>query len=272
MLPGDYEIKLKPGAKGVVHAPKKQPLALKERIIEILKEMEQEGHIKRVEEPTEWVCSMTVSLRGNKIRICLDPSDLNKAIQWEHYPMKTVEDIVAEIPGATVFSTLDARRGFLQIKLDEASSFLTTFNTPIGMFCWLRLPFGVSCAPEVYQRIMDKMLEGIDGAHATIDDILTAGRSVEEHDTILRRVIEKATEFNLKPNLTKTKLRQPQVTYVGHVISKEGLKSDPAKVAALVDMPAPADKSDVKRFLGFITYLGKFLPNLRHTAHHSESC
>lgn len=261
-LPGEYQIKLKPGVTGVIHAPRRQPLALKDRIIAKLKEMEQHEHITRVEQPTDWVSSMTVSLRGDKVRICLDPTDLNKAIQREHYPMKTIDEIAAEIPGTTVFSTLDAKNGFMQIKLDEASSLLTTFNTPIGRYRWLRLPFGVSCAPEVYQRIMDNMLEGISGAHAVIDDILIAGKSIQDHDRILRRVIERATKYNLQLNLEKTRLRQSQVTYVGHVITKDGLKPDPAKVTALLDMPAPSDKSGVKRFLGFVTYLGKFLPNL----------
>ena len=261
-LPGEYHIKLKPGAKGVIHAPRRQPVALKARIIRKLQEMEFSGHITKVERPTEWVSSMTVALRGDKVRICLDPSDLNKAIQREHYPMKTVEEIAAEVPGATIFSTLDAKNGFMQIKLDEASSFLTTFNTPVGRYRWLRLPFGVSCAPEVYQRIMDNMLEGIQGAHAVIDDILIAGRDLEEHDHILRQVVERATNHNLKLNLEKTRLRQSSVSYVGHIISKEGLQADPAKVAAVRDMPAPTNKTELKRFLGFVTYLGKFLPNL----------
>lgn len=261
-LPGEYQIKLKPGAKGVIHPPRRQPIALKEKIVTKLREMELEGHIRKVEKPTEWVSSMTVAVRGEKVRICLDPSDLNKAIQREHYPMKTIDEIAAEIPGATVFSTLDAKNGFMQIQLDEASSFLTTFNTPMGRYRWLRLPFGVSCAPEVYQRIMDQMLAGIDGAHVVIDDILIAGTTMQHHDTILRKVMERATAFNLKLNLEKTKLRQPKVTYVGHVISKDGLKPDPAKVAAVVNMPTPNSKTEVKRFLGFVTYLGKFIPDL----------
>lgn len=87
---------------------------------------------------------MGAAVRNGKIRICIDQSDLNKVIKREHYPMRTIEEVVSAMPGAKVFSVLDAKSGFVQIELEEASSFLTTFNTPIGRFRWLRLPFGPS--------------------------------------------------------------------------------------------------------------------------------
>lgn len=118
-------------------------------------EMVRDGYITKVDQPTEWLSSMVVVPRKDKIRICSDPSDLNKAIEREHYPMCTTEEVVSTIPGAAVCSTLDAKSGFLQIELDEASSCLPTFNTPIRRFRWLRLPFGTECAPEIFQRIMD---------------------------------------------------------------------------------------------------------------------
>ena len=88
--------------------------------------------------------------------------------------MRTIDDVISEIPDAKVFSKLDAKAGFLQIKLDKQSSYLTTFNTPIGRYRWLRLPFGIKCSSEIYQRIMEQMIEGIDGAFVIIDDILIA--------------------------------------------------------------------------------------------------
>ena len=103
--------------------------------------------------------------------------------------MPTVEEVVASFPNTIVFSVLDAKSGFLQIKLDYESSLLTTFKTPRGRYRWLRLPFGIKSAPEIFQRKMDEMLEGIEGARAVIDDILVAGRDEEEHDRILEKVI-----------------------------------------------------------------------------------
>lgn len=261
-LPGKYTIKIEPNAKGVVHPVRRQPAALKEQIVKKLYEMEENGYIKKVEQPTEWVSSMVAVCRGDKLRICIDPSDLNKVIKREHYPMRTVEEVVSSMPGARIFSVLDAKSGFLQIELDEESSFLTTFNTPIGRFRWLRLPFGIKCAPEIYQRIMDGMLEGIVGAVAIMDDILIAAPTVKMHDEILRKVIERATSYNLKLNFNKCHIRQSQVPYIGHLLTADGLKPDPAKVQAVRGMPEPADKEGVRRFLGFVTYLSKFIPNL----------
>ena len=237
-------------------------MPLRGKILEKLHEIEEDGYITKVEPPTEWVSSMVAVVKNGKVRICIDPSDLNKVIKREHHPMRTVEEVVSMIPGAKVFSVLDAKSGFLQIELEESWSFLTTFNTPIGRFRWLRLPFGIKCAPEIYQRIMDQMLEGIEGAVSVMDDILIAAPTVQEHDAILRRVVEKATSYNLKLNFNKCHIRQPSVPYVGHLITADGLKPDPAKVEAVQGMSPPLDKEGVHRFLGFVTYLSKFIPNL----------
>ncbi|KAF7648890.1 hypothetical protein LDENG_00150500 [Lucifuga dentata] len=224
--------------------------------------MVDDGFITKVEQPTEWVSSMVAVVQDGKIRICIDPSDLNKVIKREHYPMHTIEQVVSFMPGAKVFSVLDAKSGFLQIELDEASSFLTTFNTPVGRFRWLRLPFGIKCAPEIFQRIMDGMLEGISGATAIMNDILIAAPTVEMHDDILRKVVERATSYNVKLNFNKCHTRQAQVPYVGHLRTAEGLKPDPAKVKAVKCMAPPTHKEGMHRFLGFVIYLSKFIPNL----------
>lgn len=153
-LPGKYNIKIDPDAKGVIHPARRQPVALKAKMVEKLNEMVRYGHIVKVNQPTEWISSMVVVTRKDKIRICIDPSDLNKAIKREHYPMRTIEEVISSMAGAKVFSVLDAKSGFLQIELDEASFLLTIFNTPIGRFRWLGLPFGVKCTLEIFQCIM----------------------------------------------------------------------------------------------------------------------
>ena len=262
LLPGTYSLKTDPTVKPVVHGPRKLPHALAQRVKDKLREMEKDGHIKKVTEPTDWVNSMCTVLKGDKLRICLDPKDLNNAIRREHYPTPTVEEIVASMPGANTFSVIDAKSGFLQVKLDYESSLLTTFNSCLGRFRWLRLPFGIKSAPEIYQRIMDDMLHDIEGARAIMDDIIVAGRSEEEHDQIMRKVVERATEWNLKLNFNKCQIKQKHVKYVGHVFTAQGLQPDPEKVRAVKDLPTPTSKGDVKRFLGMIQYLSKFVPNL----------
>ncbi|XP_033760786.1 uncharacterized protein K02A2.6-like [Pecten maximus] len=241
-LPGENSLSIDESAKGVIHPTRKLPAAIKPKAKEKLREMEENDYITKVDKPTEWVSSMVVNVKGDKIRICIDPRDLNKAIRREHHPMKTIEEVITDIPDARIFSVLDAKSGFLQIKLDEDSSYLTTFNTPIGRYRWLRLPFGIKSAPEIYQKIMDNMIEGIDGSFAIIDDILIAGKDIEDHDRILREVVERATSYNLKLNFQKCKVRQRSVPYMGHVITDCGLKPDMEKVRAITGMPTPEDK------------------------------
>ena len=171
-------------------------------------------------EPTDWVSSMVTVYKNGKVRICIDPEDLNRALRREHYPIPTVEEVVALFPKAKVFSILDAKSGFLQIKLDYESSLLTTFNTPQGRYRWMRLPFGVKSAPEIFQKAMDRMLEGIEGAKAIMDDILVGGRDVDDHDRILQRVVDRATQWNFSMNFDKCQIRKNRVSYVGHIVKR----------------------------------------------------
>ena len=129
-----------------------------------LEEMIQQGIITPVEKPTctPWISSMVIVPKKNcTLRICLDPQDLNKAILREHYPLPTIEDVATRLYGAKVFTVLDVSKGFWHIELDEPSSYLTTFHTPFGRYRWRRMPFGISSAPEVFQRRMHELIEGL---------------------------------------------------------------------------------------------------------------
>ena len=263
-LPGTYRIKVDPTVTPVIHGPRRQPKALTDKIVQKLREMEAAGQITKVQEPTDWVSSMVAVMKNGKVRICIDPKDLNKAIRREHYPIPTLEEVISSFPGAQYFSVLDAKSGFLQIQLDYESSLLTTFNTPIGRYRWLRLPFGIKSAPEIFQSIMDSMLEGIPKARCFMDDIIIAGSTVKEHDEALKQVIERAKEWNLGLNYQKCQLRQKEVSYHGHLVGRKGLRPSADKVKALRDMPTPESKDDVRRFLGMIQYLGKFIPKMSH--------
>ena len=109
------------------------------------------------------------------MRVCIDPSDLNKAIQRIHYPLPTIDEVLP-LKDAKIFSLVDAKDGFLQVKLSEQSSYLTTFWTPGGKFRWLRMPFGISSSPEEFQRRLQEALEGLEGISTVADDILIVGR------------------------------------------------------------------------------------------------
>ena len=246
----------------MVHAPRKVPVALHVRVKEELQRMENDGVIKKQEEPTDWVNSMVIVETPKKRRICTDPQDLNKAIKREHFPMKAIEEVVQNMPGAKVFSKLDATSGYWQLKLDEESSKLCTFNIPFGRYRFLRVPFGIVSASEIFQRVMSQMVEDIDGSEAIMDDIVVWGKDQAEHGMRLKQVMDKAKACGLKFNKGKCRFRQNQFSYVEHVLSGEGLKADPEKIRAVQDMKRPQSQRELMTFLGFIQYLKKFMPNM----------
>ena len=261
-LPGTYSTKLDSSVPPTIHPPRKVPAALMDRARAELSRMEEIGVIARQTEPTEWVNSMVVVNKGDKIRICIDPKDLNRAIMREHFPLKTIDDVLANMPNAKYFSKLDAVSGFWQIQLDDRSSKLCTFNTPFGRYRFTRMPFGIKSAPEVFQNIMSQMVEDIEGAESIIDDILVWGATVEEHDMRVKRVLQKAKQYNLKLSRSRCEIRRSELKYVGHLLTQDGVKPDPEKVRAVQSMNKPENKQELLTFLGFVQYLGKFMPRM----------
>jgi hypothetical protein len=161
---GCYRIELNDNVRPVVHAPRKLPVALKDAIKCKLDEMVKDGIIARVEGPTDWVSSMTVARKANMdIRICLDPRDLNQAIKRKHFKPPTLDEITANLGGSKHFSTLDAKQGFWQLELHADSTDLCTFNTSFGRYKFLRVPFGITSASEVFYKKMYEHFDNIPG-------------------------------------------------------------------------------------------------------------
>lgn len=264
LFPGECTIHVDPNAIPVVHPPRKVPIAIRAKVKAELDRMEKSNIIAKVNDPTEWVNSMVVVEKPStgKLRICLDPVDLNRSIKRPHYPMRTIEDVLPQLTGARYFTKLDARSGYWAIKLTNDSTFLTTFNTPFGRYRYLRLPFGISCAQDEFQRKIDESFEGVDGMEAIVDDILVYGRTVQEHDMNLRAVLQRAQDKGIKLNADKLEVGVSEVRYFGHIISADGLRVDPAKVSAISQMKAPSNRAELETILGMINYLAKFAPNL----------
>jgi len=199
---------------------------------------------------------------SNAVRICIDPTDLNKAIKREHFPMNNIEDIVTRLHGSKYFSTLDANKGFFQVKLTEKSSYLTTFNSPFGRYRYLRMPMGAKCSSEVFQRAMMSAFEGIEGVEVVVDDILVHGSTIAIHDQRLRQVLNRCREINLKLNDSKCQIGKTAVHYVGHTITRDGLKPTDERIKAIVNMKPPGNLKELESVLGMIAYVAKFVPRL----------
>ena len=247
-----------------VHTARRVPFPMLHKVKEELKRMEDNGVIERVTQPTEWCAPMVPVLKKNtgKARICVDLTKLNQSVKREHYILPIPEEITAKLSGATVFSSLDAASGFWQIPLHPDSCKLTTFITPFGRYCFKRLPFGITSAPEIFQRKMLETLEGLEGVEVFMDDILVYGTSMEQHDARLERVLQRVESAGLKLNKEKCSLRQSQLRFLGHLIDQSGVRPDPDKVEAISKLPPPENVHDLKRVLGMVNYLGRFVPAL----------
>lgn len=256
----------------VIHKPRRVPVAYRQQLKQQIDELIADGIISKVDTHTDWVSNIVLVRRNGKMRICLDPTELNKAFKRPNYQMPTVEEILPELARAKVFSTVDATRGFWQLPLDHDSSMLTTFWTPFGRFRWNRMPFGISPAPEIFQRVQHELIDGLDGVECIHDHLLVYGcgetvqDAIVDHDKKLEQLLRRLREKILKLNRQKVKLCQNSVQFFGHLLTANGIEADPSKIAAIRDMPAPTNVSQVRTFLGSITYLSKFLPNLSSVA------
>ena len=161
-----------------------------------------------------------------------------------------------------IFSKLDANCGFWQIPLADSSRLLTTFVTPFGRYCFNKLPFGICSALEHFQKRMSQILSGQAGALCHMDDVIIFGCDRAEHDSRLHQALQKIQEAGVTLNREKCVFHKNKLTFLGHIISKDGISPDPAKTSAIVNTGTPKSVSDLRMFLGMANQLGKFTPQL----------
>ena len=213
---------------------------MKDRLKDEVTRLEKASVIIKEEETTDWVSSVVVTEKPNgKLRVCIEPQNLNKALKRSHYPLPVIEDILPELTNVKVFSKEDLQDGFFHIQLDEESSKLTTFQTPWDRYPYVRMPFWISPAPEYFQRKLDQNSEGLNGIYkvrgASIDE------TVKDHDPNLLMLLDWCRERNLKLNREKLQLKCSETPFIGHVLTPEGVKSDPRKIDAILKMERPND-------------------------------
>ena len=258
-----YDIRLSHDYESAQNPPRTVPYAKRDAVHAELQRMCKLNVITPVKEPTEWINSMAVAYKSDgSLRICIDPADLNRAIRREHYPMQTLEDVVSRMPDAKVFSKVDAKSGYWQLRLSKESSLMTTFNTPFGRFRYLVLPFGISSASEIWQRAMIDEFGDLEGVEVMVDDFLIWGENDEQHDARLEKYMHRLRKSGMKLNRKKSKFSVRKVEFAGHTISEHGLEPTKEHIKSIFEMPEPRNKAELETFLGMINYLGKFVPNM----------
>ena len=233
------------------------------KVKEEIERMLQLDVIEPVDEPTEWRSPIVVVPKADgRVRICVDLAKLYQAVRREVYQMPTVEETLGSLTEGSVFSKLYANSGFHQIVLNPESAKLTPLITPFGRYMFKHLPFGISSALEHFQKRMDKELSRIEGVKCHMDDILVVGKDQAEHDRRLEQVLDRLVERRPTLNLQKCLFSQSKLQYLGQILDSQGVRKEPSKVQAIVDMPEPQDIGDLRRFLGLVNHFMKFCPNL----------
>ena len=259
----EYEIQLKSDAKPFsLFTARNVPLPLRKKVLQELDRMEHIGVISKVDQPTPWCAGMVVvPKKSGSIRICVDLKPLNESVLREVHPLPKVDDTLAQLAGAKVFSKLDANSGFWQIPLAKESRLLTTFITPYGRYCFNKLPFGISSAPELFQKRMNNILRGLEGVLCLMDDILIFAKDMEHHKRVTS-VLIRIKEAGVTLNMDKCEFAKSKITFLGHLIDENGIQADPAKTSSILQMEPPTNVPELRRFLGMVNQLGKFSRNL----------
>ena len=165
------------------------------------------------------------------------------------YQIPVSDDLLPDLTDAHVFTKVDLASAFWHLE----SSMLTTFATPYGRYRWLRLPFGLSVSSEIFQKRLHQELQGLPGVKCIADDILMHGTCEADHDSNLDRFMRRCQQKGIKLNAEKLKYKCKEVPFHGHLLTTEGLKPDPEKVRAIVEMPRPKDRDDILRLNRMVT-------------------
>ena len=210
---------------------------------------------------TPWVNSAVVTINpSGTIRLFLDPRDLNKAIQRTPYSVRTIDDVIPKVSGASHFSIFEARSGFWQVKPDEESSKFPTFSTPWGKYRWKRLPFGLTCNGDVFQEWMDTVFGKLDGLSGITDDPFIYGKSEQEHDQHMLNDPDTLLDSNLRFNPDKFQFKVDETSLFGLTWTPDGLRADDLKIKAITDMPSPQNLAELQTFMRMVNYLNRIPP------------
>ena len=233
----------------------------------MVEEMLDQGVIQPSSSP--WASPIVlVKKKDGGMRFCVDYRRLNHVTKLDEFPLPRIDDTLDLLAGARYFTTLDLASGYWQVAMDPASQEKTAFTTYSGLYEFRNMPFGLVNAPATFQCLMEVVLTGLarGSCYVYLDDVLVLGKTLEEHNTNLTKVFSRIRGAGLRLKPKKCDFAQESAVYLGHVVSAEGIQTDPEKLRAVNRYPTPTDVKSLRSFLGLASYYRRFVPGFSKIA------
>ncbi|XP_014214167.1 uncharacterized protein K02A2.6-like [Copidosoma floridanum] len=259
---GKFSLHVKPDTNPVFCKVRAVPFALRSKLEQEIARLEKDKIIEPVKS-SEWATPVVPVLKtSGQIRLCGDYKiSLNPHLIVDRHPIPRVADLLANLEGGKLFSKLDLAHAYQQIELDEESKNLTTITTHKGLYKYNRLSYGIASAPGLFQREMEKIVNGIPGVKTYFDDVLISEKSREEHDERLFEVLKRFEQKGLTVKPSKCKIAQKCIQFLGYELDEHGLHVAQSKIDAIINMKTPTNIKELQSFLGACNYYSRFIKN-----------
>ncbi|GJS50543.1 putative reverse transcriptase domain-containing protein [Tanacetum coccineum] len=256
----EFHIDLVPGAAPVARAPYRLAPSEMKELADQLQELSDKGFIRPSSSP--WGAPVLfVKKKDGSLRMCIDYRELNKLTVKNRYPLPRIDDLFDQLQGSSVYSKIDLRSGYHQLKVREEDISKTAFRTRYGHYEFQVMPFGLTNAPAVFMDLMNRVCKPYLDKFVIvfIDDILIYSKSKQEHEEHLKIILELLKKEELYAKFSKCEFWLPKVQFLGHVIDNKGIHVDPAKIESVKDWASPKTPTEIRQFLGLAGYYRRFI-------------
>ncbi|GJY59472.1 putative reverse transcriptase domain-containing protein, partial [Tanacetum coccineum] len=256
----EFQIDLVPGAAPVARAPYRLAPSEMKELSKKLKELSDKGFIRPSSSP--WGAPVLfVKKKDGSFRICIDYQELNKLTVKNRYPLPRIDDLFDQLQGSSIYSKIDLRSGYHQLKVREEDISKTAFRTRYGHYEFQVMPFGLTNAPAVFMDLMNRVCKPYLDKFVIvfIDDILIYSKNKQEHEEHLKLILELLKKEELYAKFSKCEFWIPKVQFLGHVIDSKGIHVDPAKIESVKDWTSPKTPTEIRQFLGLAGYYRRFI-------------